>query len=114
LDSKHQRIATENAIQGINDRHQMGLPVMLDERDLSEEIRLHDGQRRDFAQRDSGLFIPVLWAIDSVESGERLSDQFGSKRSWPKMREAVIRCKVASQGDDFPFLSSLFAHHRCF
>ena len=81
LDSKCERITSENAIQGVNDRHQMSLPVMLDERDLSKEIRLHDGQRRDFAQRDSSLFIPVLRAIDGVESGERLSDRFGSK--WP-------------------------------
>lgn len=32
----------------------------------------------------------------------------------PKVREAVIRCKVASQSDDFPFLPSFFARHRCF
>lgn len=41
LDSKQQRIAPIDTIDGINNRHQAALAIVLGEGDLSEEVGLH-------------------------------------------------------------------------
>jgi hypothetical protein len=50
LDSEDQRLSAKDAINGIDDRHQAHLAIVVNERYLPEKIRLHDRQRRDAAE----------------------------------------------------------------
>ena len=58
--------APENAIDRIDDRHEFRLPVVLRERYFAKEVRLHEVERRDPAQDNTGLVIVEIFAIDGA------------------------------------------------
>jgi hypothetical protein len=68
LNGEYEGAAPENAIFIFNDRHEFCLPVVLMERRLAEEIRLHEVERRDPAQDNAGFVVVVVFAIDGENS----------------------------------------------
>src|SRR3989440_12899717 len=79
LDGKEQRIAPIDAMNGVNDVHQSGLPHMIVDGVFTEQIRLYHIQRCDLAEIDPAFLVAETFAIHRLETLERMSNQVRCK-----------------------------------
>lgn len=80
LHRKKEGIAAINFVEGVHNKHQPRLLIILVQRKLVEEIGLYPLSRDNLRQKHSRFFIVVAVSIHGFQTIERVVCQFRSKR----------------------------------